>query len=82
MALGPKVRVNGIAPGTTLPSGGPEEAYRAHRERGVLGRGPNPRDISAALGFLMDAPAVTGQALIVDGGQHLVWQTRDLMGAS
>nr|WP_073327928.1 SDR family oxidoreductase [Wenxinia saemankumensis] len=78
-ALGPKVRVNAIAPGTTLPSGGQDEAqFRARRRESILRRGPNPRDITAALGYFIDAPAVTGQALIIDGGQHLMWQTRDI----
>jgi hypothetical protein len=34
----------------------------------------------AAIRYLLDAPAVTGQMLAVDGGQHLIWQTADVQG--
>ena len=40
----------------------------------------NTEDITAALGYFLNAPAVTGQLLCVDGGQHLAWQTPDLPG--
>ncbi len=46
----------------------------------ILGRGANPADITAALGYFLDSPAVTGQLLCVDGGQHLGWQTPDILG--
>jgi hypothetical protein len=36
--------------------------------------------VTAALGYLLDAPAVTGQLLCVDGGQHLGWKTADILG--
>ena len=39
-----------------------------------------PSDITAALGFFLDSPAVTGQMIAVDGGQHLGWQTPDVLG--
>jgi hypothetical protein len=45
-----------------------------------LGRGANPADITAALGFFLDSPGVTGQMIAVDGGQHLAWQTPDVLG--
>ena len=78
--LGPHVRVNAIGPGPTLQADGqPDDAWNASRAATVLGRGAGPADIVAALGFLLDAPAVTGQILCIDGGQHLVWQTPDVM---
>jgi hypothetical protein len=46
----------------------------------VLKRGANPQDITAALGFFLDSPGVTGQFLPVDGGQHLGWKTPDVLG--
>ena len=46
----------------------------------MLKRGANPADITAALGYFLDAPAITGQMLAVDGGQHLAWQTPDVLG--
>ncbi|MEM7296354.1 MAG: SDR family oxidoreductase [Pseudomonadota bacterium] len=80
-ALAPNVRVNGIGPGPTL-QGGRQSAEHFARQRSatVLARGANTDDITAALGYLLDAPAVTGQVICVDGGQHLAWQTPDVLG--
>jgi NAD(P)-dependent dehydrogenase (short-subunit alcohol dehydrogenase family) len=80
-ALAPDIRVNAIGPGPTL-QGGRQSAEHFARQRGatVLGRGANPADICAALGYFLDAPAVTGQLLCIDGGQHLGWQTPDVLG--
>ena len=79
--LAPHVRVNAIGPGPTL-QGARQSADHFERQRHntVLKRGANPSDITAALGYFMDAPAVTGQLLCVDGGQHLGWQTPDVLG--
>ncbi|MCA0273387.1 MAG: SDR family oxidoreductase [Proteobacteria bacterium] len=80
-ALGPDIRVNAIGPGTTLKGAKQsEEQFHAQRAASVLGRGANPDDICAALGYLMDAKAVTGQLICVDGGQHLGWKTPDILG--
>jgi NAD(P)-dependent dehydrogenase (short-subunit alcohol dehydrogenase family) len=78
-ALAPHVRVNAIGPGPTLQGAhqGAED-FAEQRANTVLGRGSNPEDICAALGYFLDAKAVTGQMLAVDGGQHLAWQTPDL----
>lgn len=80
-ALAPRVRVNAIGPGPTL-QGARQSLSHFTRQRAatVLGRGANPDDITAALGYFLDAPAVTGQILCVDGGQHLAWQTPDVLG--
>lgn len=80
-ALAPEVRVNAIGPGPTLQGArqAPEQFAR-QRASTVLERGANPQDITAALGYILDAPAVTGQLLCIDGGQHLGWQTPDVMG--
>jgi NAD(P)-dependent dehydrogenase (short-subunit alcohol dehydrogenase family) len=78
--LGPHIRVNAIGPGPTLQADGqPDQAWRDSRAATVLQRGASPADITAALGYLLDAPSVTGQILCIDGGQHLVWQTPDVM---
>ncbi len=70
--LAPRVRVNGIGPGPTLQGAHQTpESFAAERASTVLGRGANPSDITAALGFLVDSAAVTGQMICVDGGQHL-----------
>lgn len=80
-ALAPRIRVNAIGPGPTL-IGARQSAEHFARQRSntVLGRGSNPEDITAALGYFLDAPAVTGQLLCVDGGQHLGWKTPDILG--
>ncbi len=80
-ALAPRIRVNAIGPGPTLIGARQSEAhFAAQRAATVLERGANPADITAALGFFLDAPAVTGQLLCIDGGQHLAWRTRDVLG--
>ena len=80
-ALAPHVRVNAIAPGPTMRGARQTEAHFARqRAATLLQRGADAGDITAALGYLVDAPAVTGQLLAVDGGQHLAWQTTDILG--
>ena len=79
--LAPHVRVNGIGPGPTV-QGTRQTASHFARQRAatVLGRGASPADICAAVGFFIDSPAVTGQMIAVDGGQHLAWATPDVLG--
>lgn len=79
--LAPHTRVNAIGPGPTLQGARQTQDHFA-RQRGstVLRRGANPQDITAALGFFLDSPAVTGQFIAVDGGQHLGWKTPDVLG--
>ncbi len=80
-ALSPAIRVNAIGPGPTLQGSRQSQAhFDAQRAATALGRGANATDITAALGYFLDAPAVTGQLLCVDGGQHLAWQTPDVIG--
>ena len=80
-ALAPAIRVNAIGPGPTLQGARQTAAHFAtQRQNTVLERGANPSDITAALGYFLDAPGVTGQLLCVDGGQHLAWQTADILG--
>src|SRR5690606_32858657 len=76
VALAPRIRVCGVAPGITLVSGEQsEEGFaRAHR-MAPLGRSSDPEDVVGAVKYLVGAKAVTGAPLIVDGGQHL-WLTR------
>jgi len=73
MELAPAVRVNAVAPGLTLPSGPQTELQfqRAHKNT-PLGRGPTVEDIYQGVRYLLTAPAVTGQTLILDAGKHLV----------
>jgi len=80
-ALAPGIRVNAIGPGPTLQGARQSgEHFARQRAATVLQRGANPADITAALGYFLDAPAVTGQILMIDGGQHLGWKTPDVLG--
>ncbi len=80
-ALAPMIRVNAIGPGPTLPGARQSKAhFEAQRAATISGRGANISDITGALSYFLDAPAVTGQLLCVDGGQHLGWQTPDVIG--
>lgn len=80
-ALAPDIRVNGIGPGPTLQGARQSaDAFTKQRQSTLLERGANPADITAALGFFLDSPAVTGQMIAVDGGQHLAWETPDVVG--
>ena len=80
-ALGPKVRVNAIGPGPTMQGARQSrEHFAAQRAATILERGADPTGITRALDYFIDAPAVTGQLLCVDGGQHLGWLTPDVQG--
>ncbi|WP_050524819.1 SDR family oxidoreductase [Pseudorhodobacter wandonensis] len=80
-ALAPAIRVNAIGPGPTLKGARQTDAhFSGQRASTILKRGANPADVTAALGFFLDAPAVTGQLICVDGGQHLGWKTPDILG--
>ena len=79
-ALAPSVRVCGVAPGVTLLSGemSGEEFQSSHRMT-PLQRSSTPQDVARAVRFLLESPAITGTTLLVDGGQHLQAQARDVM---
>jgi hypothetical protein len=79
-ALAPSVRVCGVAPGVTLLSGAmtADEFARSHQLT-PLARSSTPQDIARTVRFLIESPAITGTTLLVDGGQHLQAQARDVM---
>jgi len=80
-ALGPDIRVNAIGPGPTVQGVRQSDRHFAQqRAATILQRGAGPQDVCAALGYLIDAPSVTGQLICVDGGQHLAWRTPDVLG--
>ena len=80
-ALAPKARVNAIGPGPTMRGARQsEEHFARQREATILQRGSDEDGIVRALGYFLDEPAVTGQLICVDGGQHLAWQTPDVLG--
>ncbi len=74
LALAPRIRVNGIGPGPTLPSPRQnEDQFREQWRRMPLGRGTTPEEIARAVDFILSSPAMTGQMIALDGGQHLGW---------
>ncbi len=79
-ALAPRIRVNAIGPGPALPSARMDDSEFAKQESlTLLGRGTSPAEIAEAAKFILSQPALTGQMIALDGGQHLVWQTPDIM---
>lgn len=75
----PNIRVNAIAPGPTLGSiHQTEDVFADEQKHTLTGRGGDPDEIVAALRYLVAAHSVTGQMLVTDGGQHLMWKTADI----
>lgn len=71
--LAPRVRVNAIGPGPTLPEEGQsQEAFDQRCEKLPLGRPASLQDIADSVAFLVQTPSITGQFLALDGGDHLV----------
>jgi len=79
LAFAPRLRVVGVSPGLTLPSHlqTPEQFSRTHRDTAALDQSSRPEDIVGAILALVANPAITGQNLVVDGGQHLLRMGRD-----
>ena len=74
MALAPRIRVNAIGPGPTLPSPRQtQEQFDRQNASVPLGQGTTPDEIAEAVRFLLRARSMTGQMLALDGGQHLGW---------
>jgi NAD(P)-dependent dehydrogenase (short-subunit alcohol dehydrogenase family) len=80
-ALAPQhIRVNAIAPGPTLPNPRQDQSeFDKQASLVPLGHGAQPSDIVAAARYILHARAMTGQTLTQDGGQHLAWQTPDIV---
>ena len=73
-ALSPRIRVNAVGPGPTLPSvHQTAQDFDAEVASTLLQRSTGPAEIARAVRFILDAPAMTGQMIALDGGQHLRW---------
>lgn len=80
-AMAPRVRVNAIGPGPVLKSiHQTDDDFAAEAASTLLGRGPTPEEVAAAVRFILDAPALTGQMIALDGGQHLRWASEPHSG--
>ena len=80
--LAPRIRVNAIGPGPTMPSPRQSADKFDDQQRSVpLQRGPEVDEIIQAVRFILDAHSMTGQMIALDGGQHLAWKTPDIVGS-
>ena len=78
LALAPRVRVVGVAPGLTLTSDWLQgEAFEQAHALSPLGRSSTPEDVAATVAFALSNRSMTGTTLLVDGGQHLQRFERD-----
>ncbi|MBN8875070.1 MAG: SDR family oxidoreductase [Rhodospirillales bacterium] len=78
LALAPRIRVNGIGPGPALPSARQSQAQFDRQAASVpLQHGTSPEEVARAALAILALPAMTGQMLALDGGQHLQWASGD-----
>jgi NAD(P)-dependent dehydrogenase (short-subunit alcohol dehydrogenase family) len=76
-SFAPRIRVNAIGNGPTLPERGRTMVqFAAVAEHAPLQRNTSPDEIADAILFLLNAPAITGQILALDGGRHIEWPAR------
>jgi len=72
--------VNGIGPGPTLPNMHQDSGeFQAEAEATLMGYLSSPDAVLGGVRYLLDAQSVTGQMIAIDSGQHLTWQTPDLI---
>ena len=77
-ALAPRIRVNAIGPGPTLPNDRQSmERFRQQTGSVLLGRGPELAEFGRTVRYFVENRSVTGQMMCLDGGQHLSWETPD-----
>ena len=75
LALAPRVRVNAIGPGPTLPSPRQsQEQFDRQAARVPLGHGAAAGEIADGVRYILASPSLTGQMIALDGGQHLGWE--------
>ena len=73
-ALAPRVRVNAVGPGPVLKSiHQTDDEFSSEVRSTLLKQAPAPEDIARAVQFILQTPAMTGQMIALDSGQHLVW---------
>jgi NAD(P)-dependent dehydrogenase (short-subunit alcohol dehydrogenase family) len=79
-AFAPRIRVNAIGPGPSMPSERQlQEDFQAQVSALILKRGPELSEFGRTIRFLFETPSITGQMIALDGGQHLAWQTPDVL---
>ncbi|MEO1749139.1 MAG: SDR family oxidoreductase [Pseudomonadota bacterium] len=81
MALAPRIRVNAIGPGPTLKNLRQSDADFAKQVGAVpLKRGPLLDEFAETIAYFWQTKSITGQLVCLDGGQHLAWETPDVVG--
>jgi NAD(P)-dependent dehydrogenase (short-subunit alcohol dehydrogenase family) len=81
LALAPRIRVNGIGPGPALPSARQSQAAFDRQAASVpLRHGTSPEEVARAVLAILALPAMTGQMIALDGGQHLQWAAGQAAG--
>ena len=79
LALAPNIRVCGLSPGLTLPSGPQsEDDYAKGAAATPLGLTSSVDGLRRALRFILESEALTGQILTLDGGESLLLRDRDV----
>lgn len=79
-ALAPRIRVNAVGPGPSFANSRQSPEDFARQSAAVpLGHGPTPEEFGRTVRFFAETPSVTGQMVCLDGGQHLAWQTPDVV---
>ena len=82
-AFAPQIRVNGIGPGPTLQNIDQDASmFAAEAKHSLLEKTSPPDDILGGVRYLLGAKSVTGQMIAIDSGQHLTWQTPDILSAT
>lgn len=77
-SLAPRIRVNAIGPGPTIPNARQtEEEFRASQKRLPLETGADADEIAQGVATILQLPSMTGQMLALDGGEHLQWSERN-----
>jgi NAD(P)-dependent dehydrogenase (short-subunit alcohol dehydrogenase family) len=79
-AFAPRIRVNAVAPGPVLPNVHHGAKVFAEEVAALpLKRAAAVAEICEAVVYLANASSVTGQLIAVDGGQHIAWETPDVL---
>lgn len=82
-ALAPAIRVNAIAPGPTLPSERQNmQDFQKQVDAVLLKKAPLLDEFATTIDYLWNTRSITGQMIVLDGGQHLAWETPDIAGIS
>lgn len=80
-ALAPRIRVNAVGPGPSFPNHRQSADDFARQAAAVpLGHGPAPEEFGRTVRYFVETGSVTGQMICLDGGQHLAWETPDVVG--